>query len=267
VDREEAIERIDMQGIFDLLNVLMIHGINDFSHSICLIGRRQPDSFRTLDIIAKPITPTASRRLSLAIEKLERTAMLNWLTEFSRIPLSMGMVGPLFEAYLHVAFHDTQINLTASPTFRGTSWNSRWHAMWGYFSRRPRLKNALAEVQNPPQDIKLDLTPLKSDLIRISLSNRTSIEDEVYYIPEEANTMCIDGFIVHMGYLYLFQYTGGAEHGINDCLSDLLSQISPLPDRCNWRFIFVFPSTLSSFQCPNVNFLRGLVPYVSRYAV
>ena len=72
------------------------------------------------------------------------------------------------------------------------------------------------------------------------------IKNNVYYKSYQA---AFDSFIMVNNQLYIFQFTVATEHDVNKGILTFFSQAS-LPPRANWYFIFVIPSNLSEFGCP-----------------
>ena len=77
------------------------------------------------------------------------------------------------------------------------------------------------------------------------------IKKNVYHAPHKSFQPAADSFILDSdkNRLFVFQFTTATEHDINEEILTFFSQAS-LPPRTNWYFVFVIPSDLSEFSCP-----------------
>jgi hypothetical protein len=94
----------------------------------------------------------------------------------------------------------------------------------------------------------LRVSPLRACEYREDV--KASIEPDVYYIPRSTNQVIFDSFILHDGYLFIFQFTGGNTHQIKTGLITFLAQCANLPERDKWRLVFIIPDDVGVLKCP-----------------
>ncbi|KAF8513599.1 hypothetical protein BU17DRAFT_53205 [Hysterangium stoloniferum] len=235
--------------------------MDQFSHKICVMRRFDHNIMNSYTV--NPVTDFVRRQLLLQIGKIEPNDILKMLRHLTRVP-NGGMAGLLFEAHFQRTFAKG-INIDAKPMFRGHSKNSRWHSTFHSSSSfQEARRNASLDTSS---DFSLCVTP--AGTIEYDHAEQLTIKEASYYIPRAANEAAIDSFILHDGYLYLFQFTTGSTHGIKPSLQNVLDRFAGLPDWKHWRFIFIVPDDLKSFSCPHSNkgFLLDDIPFTAQVSV
>ncbi|KAF8518633.1 hypothetical protein BU17DRAFT_90687 [Hysterangium stoloniferum] len=243
--------------------------MDEVSHSICVIKRPNRSNLRAYVIC--PVTLTVRRELRTQVVRFKEKQILDLLQRFSRVPTAGGMTGAFFEAYIQQAF-TKKIEFHAYPMFRTSNTRSRWHAIFGNFSTNPQLQKVHSDaLRNMGSSVSLIVSPKRIFVYPNTEEHnkKLPIEEDVYYILKADNAVGIDALIVHSGYLYLFQFTGGSMHCIKSGLEGIHDQFTGLPHQRNWRFIFIVPKGLASFACPysNTGFLRDHLPYTAQVTV
>ncbi len=240
-DRDHAINRTspDLRMFFSDSSRLSLDAL---SHIICLI-RRMPgsalgDRCVTTDLISVEVKQQAVQRL----EEFSDDQLLDMWTNFSKFGDAWGMTGPIFEVFIHQRFR-THIDLDTTPMVQSTRANSRWHALFS--TKRPQSATVHGMAK---QDFSLQVDV--GNTFVYDTTTTLSIRPDVYYVPRSGQQVALDSFILHGGYLNVFQCTGGHGHDIKGGLYDFLASCSGLPPRTNWRFVFVVPEDLVSFSCP-----------------
>lgn len=240
-DRHRAIENTS----FDRLKQLFLDSsglsFDDVSHTICLVQRKRGSALGgivTADLISVEVKQQVVQRL----EKLSDVQLLDMWTTFSKFRDARGMTGSIFEVFVHRRF-GSSICLDAKPMVRSGRANSRWHA--SFSDKRPQSAtlHGVAEQDFP---LQVDV----SSTIVYGTTSRLSILPNVYYVPRSGQQVALDSFILHGGYLNVFQCTVCHNHDIKSGIYDFLESCGGLPSRTKWRFVFVIPDDLDAFSCP-----------------
>ena len=133
--RDDEIEKINdlntMKHLFDRLVMdSRMLSFDTLSHKICLIRRLEQGNVDNPRFTVTPISDSVSNKLALQLEQLNTEELMEMWRKFSNFPHARGMLGSVFEAYVHQRFRG-QIKLEASSMLRGSRSNSRWHASFG----------------------------------------------------------------------------------------------------------------------------------------
>lgn len=80
---------------------------------------------------------------------------------------------------------------------------------------------------------------------------------------KKQNEAGFGSFIRYDGMLYIFQFTVFDEHSIDNGLISRFAECTGLPQRDNWRYIFVIPDGVEHLKCPypTSRELHELIPY------
>jgi hypothetical protein len=81
-------------------------------------------------------------------------------------------------------------------------------------------------------------------------TERIAVEEGNYYMPKSGVQVAVDAFFMLEGFFNMIQFTGGRDHDIKDGLEEFLKRCDGLPPKNMWRFIFVIPDDLKSFDTP-----------------
>ena len=132
----------------------------------------------------------------------------------------------------------------------------QWH------SSHNLLGNASLEAfrQNAPHcRFEVEVRPIKTVEYR---DVEQIVAPNVFYIPESANEVALDSFIIMDGILYIFQFTIASSHDIKPGLANIFKMFQDLPTMDNWHFIFIHPpNQLLKVPQPYLVKLRQLEPY------
>jgi hypothetical protein len=187
---------------------------------------------------------------------------LDMWTNFSKFGDAREMMSSIFEVFIHRRFR-TRIYLDATPMVRSNRANSSWYA--SFSTKRPQS----ATVHGVAQQVFSLQVDVGSTFV-YDTTTRLSIRPDVYYVPRSGQQVALGSFILHGGYLDVFQCTGRHDHDIKSGIYDFLASCSGLPPRTNWRFVFVIPDDLVSFSCPasgvkDLGLFTARIPMSSTY--
>ncbi|KAJ4471425.1 hypothetical protein J3R30DRAFT_3341147 [Lentinula aciculospora] len=219
------------------------------SHKICLIER--PDVNKVSNEHRLLITSREiAVRCALRIKRNDEAEVLDMWNLFSKHADARGMTGAIFKAYFHNIFR-RQIVMDGLEMFQAPS--GKYHASFVDFGGKPGLNAALKAACNAPRSLDnfhVDFKPVSCSVFNNS-KDVINVQDHVYYQPASKMQAGIDSFFTDNGYLYLIQMTGALTHNIKDSLSTLLKRLVGAPsDKSYWRFVFVIPKDVDSFDCP-----------------
>ncbi|KAK2461336.1 hypothetical protein APHAL10511_006863 [Amanita phalloides] len=241
-ERDNAINRISP----DLLKQLFLSSsglsLDNFSHKICLIRRKRGSALGDGRVTADLISVAVEQQVVQRLEVFSNDQLLDMWTNFSKFGDARGMTGSIFEVFVHRCFRK-RIYLDARPMVRSNRANSRWHASFG--TKRPPS----ATIHGVAQQVFSLQVDVGSTFV-YDTTTKLNIRPDVYYIHRSGQQVALDSFILHGGYLNIFQCTGCHDHDIKSGINDFLASCSGLPPRTNWRFVFVIPDDLVSFSCP-----------------
>ncbi|KAF8343320.1 hypothetical protein F5887DRAFT_886901, partial [Amanita rubescens] len=245
-DRDSAIDSISPDLFKNPFSSSSRSSFETFSHKICLIRRMRGSELGdwrvTIDLISDAVEQQVVQRL----EKFSDGQLLDMRTNFSMFGNVQGMIGSIFKVLVHRGFR-WSIDLDATPMVRSNRTNSRWHA--SFSTKRPHS----AIVHGVAQQAFSLQVDVDSTFV-YDTATKLSIRPDVCYVPRSGQQVALDSFILHGGYLNVFQCTGRYDHdikggGLYDFLASLF-QCCGLPPRTNWHFVFVIPDDLVSFSCP-----------------
>ena len=236
--------------------------MGSFSHKICLIRRSVVNQVSSPRVV-HPMSASAIQEILLELQNRDEQGILILWRIFSKLPDAQGMVGMVFEAFLHQIFRQS-IVLTAQRMFphsytsktSSISRTSRYHMLSSDYEDKPRLQNSkdkfLKSIPKVDIHINIDTIPHECVLYEAGLDRsptKITLKEDVYYQPKSGQQVGIDAFFIHRSYLYLLQYTVEASCGINDKLMEFLpNTFDSLPPLVKWRFIFVIPDSLKKFS-------------------
>jgi hypothetical protein len=252
----------------------LVTGAAEFSMSmlsskICLIKRVHRDK-PSSHVYITPITDFIGNQLVVHLRLLERREQIRLYNHFSFLLNSRGMTGKVFEAYCQVCFQskihielipmvrlpDPVAKPTALPRKREISDGSagvrrtprpQWHSSHTILPNKELEKRRQEALGTKSY---LNIRPLYTiEYMENDLAHKKIMPD-VYYIPRKGNQVALDSFIVHQGFLDIFQFTNGQSHDIKDTLIPFLAKCTGLPTRENWRFIFIIPDDVALLKCP-----------------
>jgi hypothetical protein len=188
------------------------------------------------------ISVAVEERVVQRLEQFSDDQLLDMWNNFSTFRDARGMTGSIFEAFVHRRFR-RHINLDPAPMVQLNRATSRWHAS---FSTKPSSATITYGAAKQVFSLQIDV----GRTLVYDTTTKLNIRPDVYYIPRSGQQVALDSFILHGGYLDIFQGTGSREHDIKAGLIDFLASCSGLPPSTKWRFVFVIPDDRASFSCP-----------------
>ena len=241
-DRHRAIQKTSPDHLQQLFSDSSRMSFWALSHKICLVRRMRGSALGDGRVTTDFISVEVEQQVVQKLEKYGDDQLLDMWTNFSKFESdARGMTGPIFEVFVHRRFR-TRIYLDATPMVRSNA-NSRWHA--SFSTKRPKAAT-LHGVAQQVFSLQVDV----GSTFVYDTTTRLSIRPDVYYVPRSGQQVALDPFILHGGYLNVFQCTVRHDHDIKSGIYDFLASCSGLPPRTNWRFAFVIPNDLFSFSCP-----------------
>ena len=241
-DVAATIEDMTTSKLAQLVGDAQSLSMDAISHKIVLVGREDLANTRSLHTIG-PITPNIEARIQRRLRYLKRLDIVELYQMFEKNPNSAKLAGTLFEVVGQRLLEEniTLPMMRLSTVPRG---DPQWHS-------------AHPELEASQENLTLEVKPTR--VVEVG-SNPKPIEEGVYYFPKKTNEVAIDSFIVSGGFLYLFQFTIGRNHGVKPGLKALLSTFKCLPAEANWRFVFVIPMD-KQVTCPQPKGLGTLPLY------
>jgi len=258
-----------VQALEDLVDASEDLTMDAVSHKLCLIKRADLNDLIS-EVHVAPITDYIESKLALYMRNLEREDQVRLYKTLAATPSGRGMSGHIFEAYcLHKFQSRISIQLYPMVRLEGASETKRkpqWHTSHYPLSNK-KLENKRKKALH--DTIHLQTRPSNVVEYRDDELDGLDVLPDVFYIPKKSNEVALDAFIVHDGYLYIFQFTGGKKHRINNGLLPLLERCDQIPKRDKWRFTFVIPndSELLRTPYPRNELLQRLKLFSSAVAV
>ena len=243
-DRDDAIKGASPDLLKNLFSSSSRLSLDDFSHEICLIRRMRGSALGGGRVATDLISVGVVQQIVQRLEKFSTDQLLDMWTNLSKFGDARRMTGSIVEVFVHRRFR-TGIYLNARPMVRSDCANSRWHA--SFSTKRPQSATVLGVAQ---EFFSLHVNVQGNTSIYDTTTRQICILPDVYYVPRSGQQVALDSFILHGGYLNVFQCTGRHDRGIKSGLIDFLASCSGLPPRTNWRFVFIIPEDLVSFSCP-----------------
>jgi hypothetical protein len=120
-----------------------------------------------------------------------------------------------------------------SPSVKGPQWHTT-HSILGGDLEAQRL-----DTLSQKQSLSVNPTAVV-EYSEVYITSET-IKEGIFYIPDTKNQVALDSLIIHLGTLFLFQFTVGKSHKIKEGLISLLEKASGLPLVGSTRLIFVIP--------------------------
>ncbi|KAL5527001.1 hypothetical protein ACEPAF_8730 [Sanghuangporus sanghuang] len=231
------------------------------SHKICLVRRRELDRI-SLEHDMSIMSDFIANLCAVQLQQLEDDQVLKVWRLFSKHGEGKGMIGAIFEAYVHANFRKW-ISIDAKQMFSSTA--DRLHKSRASYMEHPRLQSSLDRPQPSLEGFRINFSP-SSTVIYMDAKNGLSIMPNIYYQPKKDQQVGIDSLFIRDGYLYLLQITGGNTHMIKPELKAFLEKLDGLPAKEKWRFVFVIPANTVTFSCPMPSIVVGKV-FADRFAV
>jgi hypothetical protein len=221
--------------------------MSDIGHKIYLIRRKGQLPGRGVEV--SPISDYISSLLSIQVRDFDRGEQIRIYKIFSAIAGSRGMAGNLFEGFGQGVFQDG-IHIDFFPMIRlSDARNAKRRHQW--HSTHVKLRNADLEKARSEALMQKDHLSIKPSSIIIYKDDKDlEISSDVFYMPGSTNQVALDSFIVHRGYLYMFQFTIGRKHPIKKGIIPFLEECRNPPIKKNWKFIFVIPDDAKTLKCP-----------------
>jgi hypothetical protein len=243
-DVSEAIQNISLGQLKGLVTDAECLNMHSISHKICLVSRADRENVHSQPIIT-PITPSIQSRLANQFRNLEQDEQLRLYHQFLKAPDSRVTAGIFFEALGQRQLQD-RIILELVPMVKLD--NGRRKRLPQWHSSHVLLNNLVLEnsrQQALSQSRKIDTKP--SGTKAFTDNGPSSIVPNVFYIPEASNHEALNAFILFDGDLFIFkfQFTIGAKHGIKPGLLSFFKPYLNLPLISHWRFVFIIPHNLT----------------------
>ena len=235
--------------------------MGEVSRKICLI-RRVGSVAASAAVQISPMTDFVGSQIAIRFRHHQLRDQIQLYKGLAAIPSARGMTGNIFEAYGQQLFQ-RQISIEYLPMVRlsdrtlsagevQTLGNraSQWHT-----SHTALDDDDLEAIRQTILATKSTLVVSPSGTCEYCESNvKARIEPDVYYMPRSANQVAFDSFILHDGYLFIFQFTGASSksHQVKFGLFTFLAQCAAnnnIPERDKWRFIFVIPDNVDLHTC------------------
>ncbi len=216
--------------------------MDDVSHKICLISREDRENVHSGAVVS-PITSSIKSRLSNRFRTLERGEQIRLYKYLSRVPGSRGTAGIFFEAAAQGCFQD------GVTSRRGG--NPRWYSSH-VFLQNATLEAARQQVLRERQSL---IIPRDSPIEEYTDNGPSSIISDVIYVPELANQVALDSFILIKDILNIFQFSIGKEHDIKPGLINLIHKCCGALSMDKCRFVFVHPPN-HTLICPQPRKLK-----------
>lgn len=245
-DIRKALSSITLETLEKLFKDSSSLAMDDIPSKICLISRNNVEDMASLSIV-KPITPSIQSRLAGQIRTLERREQIRLFKKFAKVPSSRGVAGVLFEAAAQLKLQDG-MKLELIPMVRLSPTKKIPQPQW--YSSHIHLHNKLLEASRQralQQKIVIHVNP--SQTLEYTDDGLSSIEPDIFYVPELTNQVALDLFILLNGLLFLFQFTIAGTHDIKPGLVDFLATCQDIPPMDKWRFVFIL-SPNSTVICP-----------------
>jgi hypothetical protein len=215
------------------------------------------------DIYISPITDYVEVQLGVRLRLLEPRAQVQMYKQFSSIPGARGMTLILFEAYCQVRFRGKiqlqfvpMVRLSDPLTASQATKKRKGSGSTAHPRRapRPQWHSSHNTLSNEELERKRQNALLSKASINIRPSSvfeydgddfPSEIRSNVYYLPKKSNQVTLDSFILHLGILYIFQFTTAKEHLIKDGLLSFLARCTGLPPQDG-----VIPDDVDLLKCP-----------------
>lgn len=230
--------------------------LDHLSHKICLIRRKRGSTLDGGTASTNFISVNVKQEVVQRLEEFSDDQLLEMWHNFSKFGDARGMTGPIFEVFVHRRFK-TRIDLNAEPMVRAKRANSRWYGSFGTQQPQAATLHGLAE-QNFHLQFDVGTHIVYDDTLQ-------SVQPDVFYLPRSGQQVALDSFILHGGYLNIFQCTGSQKHDIKTGIYEFFESCTGLPPRQHWRFVFVIPDELDVFSCPGD--VQDIGLYTARFSM
>jgi hypothetical protein len=227
-----------------LLNDAGSLSMDAVSQKLCLISRKDRDDVHSIPIVS-PMTDIIKSRLANLLRNVTQAERIRLYKHFDKS-------GIYFEA---AAQHLIQKGITLelipmvglAPDLKKKQREDqarvslpRWHSSHTSLHNESLEKMRQQALEN---GLKLDIRPLET--LEYSIDGLTSIDPNVFYVPEAGNQVVLDSFIMLDGVLYIFQFTTGTTYDIKTGLVDFLLGRPGIPSTEDWRFVFIIKPDLT----------------------
>jgi hypothetical protein len=266
----EALDTVTAQQLMGIVSRSGELAADAVSHKICAISRNNWDEISD-DVNVRPITKFVESQLVVRYRNLQIEAQIQLYSHFNHLPSTRGMTGSVFEAYCQLCFQkgisleiipmvrlpDRQPKLTQKA--RSTKKRKMVDdvAEEGCGTRRPQWHSSHVKLPDELETLRMaalsqqvHLGVVPSYTCEYDTCKPLCVKSDVYYLPKQNNQVALDSFILHDNFLYIFQFTGGKQHGINEGLLSFFERCQRVPAHAYWHFIFVIPHDVGILKCP-----------------
>jgi hypothetical protein len=258
-DVEHAISNITADQLERLIREAASLTTNSISHKICLISRERRDDVHSIGVVS-PITHSIQSRIANRLRNLEQADLIRLYKYFAMAPQWRATAGFFFEAAAQRRLQDGT-NLELLPMVQLTTSRNR-SLPWWYSSHSPLCNASLEESRQHALQQRLVITVRPSRTVEYPDAGLSLIAPGIFYVPEPANKVALNSFIMADGFLYIFQFTIASVHDTKRL--DFLEKCQGIPPMDNWRFVFVIPPDLAlTTPQPSLFKLRKLRPHSS----
>jgi hypothetical protein len=248
--------------------------VDTVSHKLCLISRMDRDLVNSHRVVS-PMTDVIKSRLANQLRNVTQAERIRMYKLFDKVAETRKMSAIYFEAApQHLIQQGITLELIRmvrlDPDLKRKRREDQaraplpqWHS-----SHIPLHNKSPEEMRQQAlkNEIELVIHPLET--LEYPNAGSTSIEPNVFYVPEAGNQEPLDSFIMLDGVLYIFQFTIFSTHDITSGLLDFLLGCPGIPSSKDWCFVFIIKPNLT-LTCPwpwNLQ-LRSLRTYTAVVSV
>ena len=243
-----ALQGLTLQGLRELSQKAENLEMDEFSHKLCLIRRKELHDITSLFIVT-PITPDMQSRLATRMRTQDIQRQVELYEDFDCNPITRALSGYLFENLGHLHFQK-RIIIEYAPMACLSKDNRKNEPQW--HSSHPIRDEKNLELRGLRQvawngRVLLDLRPTNTHEYGDEEFREFDPKQNIYYIPKVQNEEALDSFIWYGDLLFIFQLTVSDEHDIKTGFVSRFTACDKFPEPGNWRVIFVIPGGNSRF--------------------
>jgi hypothetical protein len=246
-----ALEGLTLQGLQGLRKLSQkaeILEMDEFSHNLCLIRRKELHDVTSWFIVT-PITPDMQSRLATRMRTQDIQRQVEVYEDFDCNPITKALSGYLFENLGHLHFQK-RIIIEYAPMACLSENNLRNEPQW--YSSHPMRDDKDPELGRLRQvawrdRVPLDVEPADTHEYGDEEFREFDPKQNIYYIPKVQNEEALDSFIWCGDLLFIFQFTVSDQHDIKTGFVSRFTACDKFPETSNWRFILVIPGGNSRF--------------------
>jgi hypothetical protein len=237
-DVQKAIASLKLSKLEQVVEDSSSLTMDGLSHKVCLISREDRERVYSSAALS-PITSSIKSRLANHFRTLDHREQIRLYKHFSKVPDSRAMAGIFFEAAGQRCLqHGVTLHLVPMVRLPPHRKNHQWHTSCVFLHNTTLERShqqALEQGQSLtiPKDLQIQEYAKDGPL--------SPITPNVIYVPELANQVALDSFIIMNNLLYIFQFMIDKEHSIKSGLIDFVDKYPELPSMDNWRFVFIIP--------------------------